>query len=141
MKEVKQVIVVRDDLKLSRGKLAVQVAHASIIGYEKANKEIREIWKSQGQKKIVLKVPDLKTLMEIKEKAEKIGLITGVVVDAGLTEIPPGTVTAIVIGPDDAKKIDKVTGSLPLLKWLWIKDQLCNIINNFDNIIIHFFYF
>ncbi|HIP63147.1 MAG TPA: peptidyl-tRNA hydrolase [Archaeoglobus profundus] len=116
MKEVKQVIVVREDLKLSRGKLAVQVAHASIIGYEKADKDIREIWKSQGQKKIVLKVPDLKTLMEIKEKAEKIGLITGVVVDAGLTEIPPGTVTAIVIGPDDAKKIDKVTGSLPLLK-------------------------
>jgi PTH2 family peptidyl-tRNA hydrolase len=116
MKEFKQVIVVREDLKLSRGKLAVQVAHAAVIGYEKSDKDIREAWKSQGQKKIVLKVPDLKTLMEIKDKADRAGLVTGVVVDAGLTEIPPGTVTAIVIGPDEAKKIDKITGNLPLLK-------------------------
>ena len=116
MTEYKQVIVVREDLKLSRGKLAVQVAHASIIGYEKSDKRIVELWKSQGQKKIVLKVPNLEKLLEIKEKAEKLGLITGIVVDAGLTEIPPGTITAVVIGPDDAKKIDKVTGNLPLLR-------------------------
>ncbi len=116
MNEVKQVIVVRDDLNLSRGKLAVQVAHASIIGYEKASKEILREWKSQGQKKIVLKVKDLEELMRVKEKAEKLGLPVSVVVDAGLTEIPPGTITSIVIGPDDAKKIDRVTGNLQLLK-------------------------
>ncbi len=116
MSEFKQVIVVREDLKLSRGKLAVQVAHAAIIGYERADRRIVETWKLQGQKKIVLKVPNLRKLMEVKEKAEKLGLPTGVVVDAGLTEIPPGTVTAVVIGPDEAKKIDKVTGNLPLLK-------------------------
>ncbi len=116
MKEYKQIIVVREDLKLSRGKLAVQVAHGAIIGYELADRNIVEEWKRQGQKKIVLKVFDLKKLMEIKEKAERLGLPVGVVVDAGLTEIPPGTVTAIVIGPDDARLIDKVTGNLPLLK-------------------------
>ncbi|ADB58754.1 peptidyl-tRNA hydrolase Pth2 [Archaeoglobus profundus] len=116
MNEIKQVIVVREDLKLSRGKLAVQVAHASIIGYEKADRRIVEAWKMQGQKKIVLKVNSLEELMKIKEKAEKMGLPTGIVVDAGLTEIPPGTITAVVIGPDEAKKIDKVTGNLPLLK-------------------------
>jgi len=116
MSEFKQVIVVREDLKLSRGKLAVQVAHAAIIGYERADRRIVEAWKLQGQKKIVLKVPDLRKLMEVNEKAEKLGLPTGVVVDAGLTEIPPGTVTAVVIGPDEAKKIDKVTGNLPLLR-------------------------
>ena len=116
MSEYKQVIVVREDLKLSRGKLAVQVAHAAIIGYERADRRIVEAWKMQGQKKVVLKVPNIEKLLEIKEKAERLGLPTGVVVDAGLTEIPPGTVTAIVIGPDNAKKIDRVTGNLPLLR-------------------------
>ena len=54
--------------------------------------------------------------MEIKYKAENNGLVTGVVQDAGLTEIPPGTITAVVIGPDEDKKIDRITGNLPLLK-------------------------
>ncbi len=116
LKEYKQVIVVRDDLKLSRGKLAVQVAHAAVIGYEKADKNVVEEWKRQGQKKIVLKVNGLDELMRIKERAEMIGIPTGIVADAGLTEIPPGTITAVVLGPDEAKKIDRVTGSLPLLK-------------------------
>ena len=112
----KQVIVVRDDLKLSRGKLAVQVAHAAIIGYEKSDKRIVEGWKREGQKKIVLKVSNLKELMMVKEEAEKAGFVTGIVRDAGLTEIPPGTITALVIGPDVESKVDKITGNLSLLK-------------------------
>ncbi len=112
----KQVIVVRDDLKLSRGKIAVQVAHASIIGFLKSDEKIRKIWLEEGQKKIVLKVDSLDKLLEIKDKAERAGLKTGIVIDAGLTEIPPNTITAIVIGPDEEKKIDKITGNLPLLK-------------------------
>jgi PTH2 family peptidyl-tRNA hydrolase len=113
-KEYKQVIVVRGDLQISGGKVAVQVAHAAIVGYEKAEERVREIWKLGGQKKIVLKVPDLKALMEIKEKAEKAGLVTGIVRDAGLTEVPPGTITALVIGPAEERKIDGITGKLPL---------------------------
>jgi len=112
----KQVIVVRDDLKLSRGKIAVQVAHAAIIGFLKSDEKIRRAWLEEGQKKIVLKVENLQKLLEIKEKAEIAGLKTGVVVDAGLTEIPPNTITAVVIGPDEEKKIDRITGNLPLLK-------------------------
>ncbi|MEM4472139.1 MAG: peptidyl-tRNA hydrolase Pth2 [Archaeoglobaceae archaeon] len=113
--ELKQVIVVREDLNLSRGKLAVQVAHASILGFLKSEKEKREAWLREGQKKIVLKVKNLEELFEIKNKAEREKLTTAIVEDAGLTEIPPGTITALVIGPDESKRIDKVTGSLPLL--------------------------
>jgi len=112
--EYKQVIVVRDDLNLSKGKLAVQVAHAAVIGCDKADKQIVEKWKQSGQKKIVLKA-NFEKMLELKEKAEKAGIATGVVVDAGLTEIPPGTLTSIVIGPDEEQKIDKITGSIPLL--------------------------
>ncbi|AEA46630.1 peptidyl-tRNA hydrolase Pth2 [Archaeoglobus veneficus] len=112
----KQVIVVRDDLNLSRGKLAVQVAHAAILGYELADRRAVEEWKREGQKKIVLRVENIQKLMEIKEKAAKSGLPTAVVRDAGLTEVPPGTVTAVVIGPDEERRIDKITGNLPLLK-------------------------
>jgi PTH2 family peptidyl-tRNA hydrolase len=113
---LKQVIVVRDDLKLSRGKLAAQVAHAAIIGYLKSDPGLRKKWLEEGQKKVVLKVNSLEELMGIKYKAEKEMLVTGIVQDAGLTEISPGTVTAVVIGPDEERRIDKVTGNLPLLK-------------------------
>lgn len=112
----KQVIVVRDDLTLSRGKLAVQVAHAAILGCQAADRKVVEEWKREGQKKIVLKVESIQHLMEIKEKASKQGLPTAIVRDAGLTELPPGTITAVAIGPDDEKKIDKITGNLPLLR-------------------------
>jgi len=112
----KQVIVVRDDLNLSRGKLAVQVAHAAILGYEISNKEVVQKWKGEGQKKIVLKVPSLEKLLKVKKEAEGLGLPVAIVRDAGFTEVKPGTITAIVIGPEDEKKINKVTGILALLK-------------------------
>ncbi len=114
--EYKQVIVVREDLRLSRGKLAVQVAHASIIGYELSDSSTKEKWKMEGQKKIVLKVKNLEELMKVFETAKKAGLPSGYVRDAGLTEIPPGTITAVVIGPEKADRVDRITGSLPLLK-------------------------
>ncbi len=113
--EFKQCIVVRDDLKLSPGKLAVQVAHASILALEKADKKTINAWKSEGQKKVVLKVSNAKELLELKNNSDRIGLPTAVVADAGLTEILPGTITAIGIGPGPNKMMDKVTGKLELL--------------------------
>jgi PTH2 family peptidyl-tRNA hydrolase len=112
----KQVVVVREDLRLSRGKLAVQVAHAAIVGYERSDERVREAWILGGQKKIVLKVPNLETMMKLKENAEKAGLVTELIKDAGLTEVSPNTITALVIGPEEEDKIDKITGSLPLLR-------------------------
>ncbi|RLI01578.1 peptidyl-tRNA hydrolase [Candidatus Bathyarchaeota archaeon] len=111
----KQVIVVRNDLKMSKGKIAVQVAHAAILGYLMAKDEIRKKWINEGQKKIILKVKDLKELIKVKEEAERINLKAELVQNAGLTELPPSTITALVIGPDVEEKIDKVTKKLPLL--------------------------
>jgi PTH2 family peptidyl-tRNA hydrolase len=112
--EYKQCIVLREDLKLSKGKAAVQAAHAAILGYERASLHDRRKWKEQGQKKVALKVSSLEELYSVRDDAERQGLPCAIVEDAGLTEIPPGTVTALGIGPARADEIDKVTKDLDL---------------------------
>lgn len=113
----KMAIVVRDDLKLSKGKLSAQVAHAAVscaIKSEKNNKYFSE-WFSEGQKKVVLKIDDLDSLIRVFNEAKSVGLTTELIKDAGLTEIPPGTITVLGIGPAPESEIDKVVGNLRLL--------------------------
>jgi len=111
----KQVIIVRQDLKLPKGKLAVQAAHASVRAVLKSDKRKVNKWDSEGAKKIVLKVKDLHGLKRYLNKAKTAKLKTAVITDAGLTVIAPGTTTCIAVGPDKEEKIDKITGRLPLM--------------------------
>ncbi len=114
----KLVVVVRDDLNLSCGKLAVQVAHAAVecaLRSFKEKKNIFKEWRDEGQRKIVVRVKSLEELFNLKDRAERLGLLTCLIRDAGLTEVPPGTITCLGIGPDDEQTINKVTGNLPLL--------------------------
>ncbi|HNZ87350.1 MAG TPA: peptidyl-tRNA hydrolase Pth2 [Methanofastidiosum sp.] len=114
----KQVVVVREDLKLSKGKLSAQVAHAAVscaIKAEKNKNKYFSDWFSEGQKKVVLKVNDLESLLKIFNEAKSVGLITELIKDAGLTEIPPGTITVLGIGPAPEEEIDRVVGNLKLL--------------------------
>lgn len=115
MAEYKQCIIVRDDLKLSRGKLAVQVAHAAVSACELADEDVRDAWKEGGQKKVVLRVATMEELFELKENARRQCLPAALIKDAGLTEVPPGTITALGIGPAEASELDKITGRLKLL--------------------------
>lgn len=114
----KMVVVVRGDLKLSKGKLAVQVAHAAVtcaINAKKKHPLIFKKWIKEGQKKVVLRTKDLKELEQLGEKAKNLGVVSVLISDAGLTEIEPGTVTCLGIGPEREEIIDKITGKLPLL--------------------------
>jgi PTH2 family peptidyl-tRNA hydrolase len=113
--DYKQVIAVRSDLKLSRGKLSVQVAHASIDAYRKADAKVRSAWEASGSKKVVVRAESLKGLMEIYEEARQLKLPCALIRDAGRTEILPGTETAVGIGPCRGRDIDKVTGKLKML--------------------------
>jgi len=111
----KQSIVVRDDLKLPKGKLAVQVAHAAVMAAELAPSRAVRRWKDDGQKKVVLRVGGLEELMRLREQARARGLPVALVQDAGLTVVPPGTVTALGIGPAEEGEIDALTGHLKLV--------------------------
>lgn len=111
----KQIIVIRTDIKMSKGKTAVQSAHASLLAAKKADPKIRKMWETFGQKKVVLKAENEKELLRIKKECDGMRIINELVSDAGLTELEPGTVTALGIGPDEEEKIDKVTGKLKML--------------------------
>jgi PTH2 family peptidyl-tRNA hydrolase len=111
----KQVIVVRKDLRMSQGKLASQVAHASLEAYKATPFEGQLEWEAWGSKKVVLRVESLRGLIEIQKRANKAGLPYALIRDAGRTEVRPGTVTAIGIGPWKEDEIDKVTGDLRML--------------------------
>ncbi len=116
--EVKMVLVVRGELRLTAGKMAVQVAHAAVMLSERAagrERNLFEAWRQQGQKKIVLVVERLDELEQVERAARARGLLTAWVDDAGLTEVPPGTRTVLGLGPARSSDIDPVTGKLDLL--------------------------
>ncbi|UCD04056.1 MAG: peptidyl-tRNA hydrolase [Candidatus Woesearchaeota archaeon] len=120
--EYKQAILIRTDLGMSKGKMCAQAAHASIeatlrvIKLDKLLKtDIFKNWKDQGMKKVVLKINSKEDLFKYKDLAERNSIKVSAIKDAGMTEIPAGTYTALAIGPDDSKKIDKITGNLQSL--------------------------
>ncbi len=111
----KQVIMVRSDLKLPKGKLAAQVAHASVESSLKSNKEDLKAWRNSGMAKIVVKVDDEKQLYKYAQAAKDKGLSVGIITDAGKTVVAPGTTTCAGIGPGLEEDIDAITGDLKLL--------------------------
>lgn len=115
MVSLKQVILLRQDLKLPTGKAAAQAAHASVDAVLKSDKKIVNAWREQGMAKIVLKVKDEKELLHYFQQAKEEGLVVSLITDAGRTVIAPGTKTCAAIGPDEEKRIDALTGKLALL--------------------------
>jgi len=112
---LKQVIIVRQDLQLPKGKLAAQVAHASVSAYDKASFLKKNNWRHTGMKKIVLKVQTLNELENYFKQAKKAKLPTAIIADAGHTVVTAGTITCVGIGPETEEKIDLVTGKLKML--------------------------
>jgi len=116
--DYKLIIAVRHHLSLSRGKTAVQVAHAAVgcvLAAQKTYPRVMERWLLEGQKKVVVRIPGLKELFELEELARKRDIIFDIVTDAGRTEVKPGTITCIGLGPDKDSVLDEITGELKLI--------------------------
>jgi PTH2 family peptidyl-tRNA hydrolase len=112
---MKQVILVRQDLKLPKGKLAAQVSHASLEAALKSSREKLGKWRGEGAKKVVLKVKDEIELLQFQRLAGEKKLVVALIADAGRTVLEPGTTTCLAIGPDEEDKIDAVTGKLKMM--------------------------
>jgi peptidyl-tRNA hydrolase, PTH2 family len=112
---MKQVILIRQDLKMPKGKLATQVAHASVEATLRSDKEKIKEWRKQGMKKIILKVQDKKELLSYLQLAKDSNITTALITDAGKTYFDTHTTTCLAIGPANEDKLDNLTGDLKLV--------------------------
>ena len=114
----KQVIILRKDLNMRKGKMVAQGAHASLGAIIDAGLDDARVkaWMGGNYAKICVSANSAEEIAALSTQAVKQGLISFLVTDSGLTEfhgIP--TITALAIGPDISEKIDPITGELPLL--------------------------
>ena len=114
---VKLVLVINNDLKMGKGKIAAQAGHASVTATLRAGEyrpDILDSWLKSGQKKVCLK-SSYSEVMEFESKAKANGIQTTIITDAGKTQIPSGSLTVIAFGPDNEDKLHDLTGHLKLL--------------------------
>ena len=115
---VKQVIVMRTDLNMRKGKMVVQGAHATMgimLKTHHPHLSYFHLWVLDGAAKICVGVDTLEELVCLEATAEDAGIINYLVTDAGRTEFSEPTITCLAIGPAESKEIDKITGHLKLL--------------------------
>jgi peptidyl-tRNA hydrolase, PTH2 family len=126
--ETKQVIVLRKDLNMRKGKMVAQGAHASMkvffdrmvhlglgVHQMEASTEMHH-WMTNAFTKICVSVNSEQELLDIYNSAKNEGIPCSLIQDAGRTEfggVP--TYTAVAVGPDRSEVLDKITSKLPLL--------------------------
>ncbi len=116
--EIKQVIVIRSDLQMGKGKIAAQASHASVLATveaQKHNKNWYDRWMRDGMKKIAVKVTSEEDLILVFQKGSKEKIPRSLINDAGHTQLEPGTATAVALGPAPAAIIDPITKDLKLM--------------------------
>ncbi|KAM3127131.1 hypothetical protein pb186bvf_020774 [Paramecium bursaria] len=118
-KRFKMVCVVRNDLKMGIGKIAAQTGHAVLGAYKQMQNRnlVHDLfqWEECGQAKIVVKCESQQELLDLQSRAQQLGLNNYIVQDAGRTQVEPGSLTVMALGPADGNLIDQVTKHLKLL--------------------------
>ena len=113
----KMVILVRNDLNMTKGKAAAQCCHATLSAYKVSIKRYPQrlaAWEDDGQPKVTLKVESQEELEALQRKAREAGLVAEAIRDAGRTQLVPGTKTVCAIGPGSIILVKLITGHLKL---------------------------
>jgi peptidyl-tRNA hydrolase, PTH2 family len=113
---MKQVIVVNEELKLPRGKLAAQVAHAALAAFLEATREAQRRWLADGMPKVVVRCESEVELLALQAQAEQAAVPVAAIRDAGHTVVEAGTLTCIGFGPASREQLDAITGALKLVR-------------------------
>ena len=116
----KMILVVRNDLGMSPGKMCAQCSHAAVdlvLAAQRTSPHSAWLqnWKDDACAKITLQAPDMATLKKLYDDAKAAGLPAVLIRDAGRTQVDPGTTTVLGIGPAPNALIDPITGKLQLL--------------------------
>lgn len=110
---MKMAVLLRTDVGMSAGKAAAQACHAALRTAREAPPDAEAAWRAMGEKIVVLACPDQATLRALVRRARDLGVpVSAPIRDAGLTEVAPGTETAVAVGPALASTVDLVTGAL-----------------------------
>jgi PTH2 family peptidyl-tRNA hydrolase len=115
---IKMVLVVNNELKMGKGKIAAQVGHAAVSLTLKCGKKapgLLESWLKSGQKKICVKADNAEHLLKLEMLAISSGILSVKIHDAGHTQIPSGSLTVLALGPDTELKLSNITDDLKLL--------------------------
>ncbi|KAL0245561.1 peptidyl-tRNA hydrolase [Cryptococcus tetragattii IND107] len=116
--EMKLVLVVNDELKMTKGKIVAQAGHATLacaMTLKEANPKLFKAWQMQGQPKIALRGANTEEIETLAAQARSVNLCARTIRDAGRTQVAPGSKTIVGIGPGPAKLINTITGKLKLL--------------------------
>ncbi|XP_030469103.1 uncharacterized protein LOC115687610 [Syzygium oleosum] len=117
LEDFKMVLVVRNDLKMGKGKIAAQCSHATLGLYKKLLRRAPKAldrWEMCAQPKVVVKIESEEDMLALQERAKSLKLPTHITIDAGRTQIAPNSRTVMaILGPVEV--VDDVTGGLKLL--------------------------
>jgi len=115
--QLSMALLVRNDLEMTPGKVAVQCAHAAVdcsLQARKAIPQIFEMWRNTGSRKICLVALDEEDILYWKEKCAEVGLVHSLVRDAGRTEVSAQTITVLGVGPAHKTSLDDLFSNLDL---------------------------
>lgn len=120
LEEMKMVLVVRSDLKMTTGKIAAQCVHAALGACRLAEEkdgfgDMYSYWLESGERTVCLRCESEAQLNDLERQAEVNGIIAYVVMDAGRTQVECGSRTVLAIGPHFDSSVNAITGKLKLL--------------------------